>query len=182
VNRKRQGLFGGPFTLGERAGLIAEIGKALLKMHGHGIVDLRAHVPQLQSGFQFIPARHTNHILIEDVAIRHDPGEQEVPRSVRRSVSCRRREGTIADYQSGLRKELIVPPRVPLARGRPAIQLRQFGRHHRGLNGFEPEITSDNLVTVLRLGTMSAQTPQLLRTLCIVRHDHPAIADPTQIL
>src|SRR5207248_7270579 len=66
--------------------------------------------------------------------------------------------------------------------GCPTVQVRQFGRNNRRLEGIEAEVASNNLVIVLRLGPMRSQAAQLLRPLGLVGDDHSRIAGGSKIL
>ena len=75
VNWQRERFFRRPLTLGERAGRMPEIGEAFLQVHGHRVVHLRAYAFLPKIGLQFIAARNTDDVLIEDVAVGHHGGK-----------------------------------------------------------------------------------------------------------
>ena len=119
VHWQRQRLVRGRFPLGERAGWVAQVREALLQMHRDGVIDFRSDALLLERGFQLIAPRHADHVLVEDVAVRHDLREHDLRRP-------RRGEGgAVGDRKPGGGEQPIVALGVALARGRPRIQLQQ---------------------------------------------------------
>src|ERR1039457_2938561 len=123
INGQRQGFLCCALALWKRSSPIPQIGKTLLKMQRHRVVDLSAYTLFLKRGSQLVSPYGTNHILVEDVALGHDFGEQQVRRSVLLRAECR----AVRDFQARLYEEASVPLGVPLAGGCPVIQMSQFG-------------------------------------------------------
>src|SRR5258708_8109437 len=64
-----ESLFCGTLTLGKSSWLVSEIGKALLKMQGHRIVNLGTDATLFQVALHFIAPPTPNHILIQTVTL-----------------------------------------------------------------------------------------------------------------
>lgn len=117
------------FALREASLALAEIREALLKMHGDRIIDFRGHTFLLKSAFQLIPACRMNDILVEYVAIRRNLWKVEIHLSIGDSgETILREEGTVGNLEAGLGKEPVITRSIPLACGRPVVQMPEFDR------------------------------------------------------
>jgi len=144
LNGQRERLPGRSFALGKSAGAIPEIREALLHVHRHGIVDLRADAARLEVGLQLIPMGNTDDVLVEDMP---SGGNDRTP-NTRRPI--------VGTWQTRFGEETIVSFRVALTTGGPVVQMWQLGGHHGRLKRVEAEITADDPVVVLGHGTVTA--------------------------
>lgn len=172
IDRQCDQLPAGPFGFRVIARPVPECYEAFLEMQRNRIVNFSADALFFEIVAQGIPLRHGHHELVVDV-IMLDPILL---------VDGARQANTASVFDLGLLEQGFIEISVFLPQCRPTIQVGQLDAQHRRLQSIEPKVPADDAMVVLRLAALYSQHLQPFGKFLIVRDDHAAIAQTTEIL
>ncbi|OGW64672.1 MAG: hypothetical protein A3H49_12940 [Nitrospirae bacterium RIFCSPLOWO2_02_FULL_62_14] len=150
---------------GEIPLLIPQLPVAALQVQRNRIVDFRADPLFLEIRPQVVPFLRADGELVVDVDVA--------------LVGLRQDD---APRQFGVRKELLVPPGVPLPALHPPIEMVQLHPEHRRLQGVQAAVDPRQFVHVTDLAAVHPQHQELIVERRGTRGDHAAVAEPAEIL